>query len=382
MSADEARERAETNPHSFVWISRPEVAASQKAGPLTADLLLAARRRLLDWLQNLKFIHEPKPVYYVLKQSDRYGSRTGWIGLASCQAYEKGLIKPHEKTRPDKENERYEHIKVLEAQTGLVMLFHRPDPTLSSLAELIQTTDLVLDFVADDGVRQQVWVVDDSEAISLIQQRFQLIDALYIADGHHRAAAAVRLWKDSARAEHLSGFLAAAFPAHQMYVFPYHRVLKDVPQSELDGLVDRLSSDFEPIEPPQPEPSDPQCFSVLLPKGWFTFRANFSKLQTPQTKTLLIHELLQHQILRPLFGILDPRSDKRLDFIGGPNALCQIEGGVRQGQYACAFTLPPVPVSVLMQLADAGQLLPPKSTWFHPKLPDGIFIYSWIGLPI
>ncbi len=377
MTEREARARAQREPLSFVWVTRPEVHFPEGTLFSQEAAYQKARDRLIEHLRTGRLIREPRLCLYLYRESSSTHTQTGWVLLASCAEYESGRIRRHELTQPEKEEDRLRHIETLGAQTGMAMLFHRPHSSLRRFIQQIQSRTPFVDFEFEDGVRHTAWVVSDAQEIHTIQKAFQEVETLYIADGHHRTAAAVRLWKERGRPEPLAGFLATVFSAEELQILPYHRALRQIPPQKLHQALEEIDRRFPSVLPPQPQPTDPNLFSLFAEGRWRTYQLPLPSQASPGDPATLAVARLQQFVLAPIFGIQNPRTDPRLVFIGGLHALEELEEGVRSGRLACALTVPPVSIEQLMAVADAGHLMPPKSTWFEPKLLDGLFSYPW-----
>jgi uncharacterized protein (DUF1015 family) len=302
-------------------------------------------------------------------------SQTGLVAAASCQDYLDGTIKKHELTRPDKEDDRVRHIEALQSQTGPVFLVYRANPALDALVAQQTATPPDVDFTAPDGVRHTAWTVADSAHIQAIEAEFGRMPCLYIADGHHRSAAAARVYLLRRSPSHSSFFLSVIFPHNQMRILPYNRVLKDLNGLTPAHLLEKLAALFTINSPGAPSPARKHQLSLYLEGRWHTlgFLPRFTAAADPIER--LDVTLLQRHVLEPLFGITDPRTSKRLNFVGGIRGTAELEKLVGTGQYACAFSLFPTSIEDLMTIADAGGLMPPKSTWFEPKLRDAMFCH-------
>lgn len=376
MNEDEARCRAQKDPLSFVWISRPEVHFPPQSAYDYMQGLVLAKERFYRLVDEGVFVRESNPAFYIIKEREGSTVRTGIIALVNCADYLNCNVRRHENTNPTKEKERLEHISMLKAQTGLAMLFHQPVLELKKLLISVTMSEPILNFTSDLSIEYFVWRIDCSEIISQIQEIFKYIPCLYIADGHHRSAATVKLWEQQNRPDYLQGFLASIYPSDELIILPYHRVLYIEPIGGTEKFIQTLSKNYPQILPPEPQPSSPRRFSVKTTKGWFTFHFNHDLSgRSPSQQT--DPALLQDYIIEPFFGINDPRTDPRIGFVGGKEAIKTIEGLITNGHAKCAFTLAPISIEQLIAVADAGELMPPKSTWFTPKVSDGIISYSW-----
>ena len=316
----------------------------------------------------------PSLYFYRLKMGDHV--QTGVAGCFSLAEYDRDVIRKHEKTRKDKEDDRTRHMIELKAQTGPVFLTYNADPGIDAIAGRVSATTSLFDFAAADGVRHTVWRVPAGDLSTLVDA-FGRVPVLYIADGHHRAASAARtresMASNGARQESDS-FLAVAFPSNQVQILPYNRLVKDL-QGRRPGEVIEALHQTHHLEPGPAVPARKGDVSMFLAGQWYTLRLNpHSNPQSP-IDTLDVSQL-QEQVLGPLLGIGDPRTDKRIDFAGGARGTRALEAAVGSGAAAVAFSMYPVSVADLMAISDAGDIMPPKSTWFEPKLRDGLLIHE------
>lgn len=309
---------------------------------------------------------EETPSFYVYRLHMGDHVQSGIAACYSLDEYDRDLIKKHEKTRPDKEDDRTRHMIAIGAQTGPVFLTYRASKRVDEIVARIVTAPPLFDFTAADGVRHQVWQVPSNQNQSIVDA-FAAIDALYIADGHHRAASAARTRRTLASkgaGEH-DRMLAVAFPDDQMQVLPYNRVVKDLNGMSADALLKTLGQKFSVREGGQKSPTEKGKLAMYLAGKWYTL-----DIKTPADA--LDVDVLETSILQPILGIKDVRTDRRIDFVGGIRGTKELERLVDSGSYAVAFSLYPVSVRDLMRIADAGGIMPPKSTWFEPKLRDGL----------
>src|SRR5260221_1105126 len=300
-------------------------------------------------------------------------TQVGLVAAASCEEYLAGVIKKHELTRPDKEDDRVRHIEALNAQTGPVFLTYRAVREVDDLFGRKMALPPEIDFTAKDGVRHSAWVISDPGDISFIENAFARIDALYIADGHHRSAAAARVFLSRKGAGESARFLAVIFPHNQMQILPYNRVLKDLNGRSPEDLLSQLDAVFIIQEKGKPAPARKHELGFYLRGQWHTlnFRPQFAATKDPIDK--LDVTLLQKFVLAPVFGIDDPRTSKRINFVGGIRGTAELEKLVNGGDYACAFSMFPTSIDDLMTVADAGGIMPPKNTWVEPKLREAMF---------
>jgi uncharacterized protein (DUF1015 family) len=375
MSSDEARALAKDNPLSFLHVSKPEIDLPRETDLYSPQVYAKGKANFARLIAEGALVQDPEPSLYLYRQIMGGHSQLGLVAVTSCQEYLDGIIKKHEVTRIDKEDDRVRHIETLNAQTGPVFLTYKAGPELDGRLRAIAATAPAIDFTALDGVRHSSWVIADSQTIDFIQNRFAATPFLYIADGHHRSAAAARVFKTREGAGESAHFLAVIFPHNQMQILPYNRVLKDLNGHTPETLLQKLDAVFIMKSPGAPRPTRKHELGFYLGGKWRTlnFRPHFAATQDPIEK--LDVTLLQKYVLEPLFGIDDPRTSKRINFVGGIRGTGELEKLVNSGEYACAFSMFPTSILDLMTIADAGGIMPPKSTWFEPKLRDAMFCH-------
>ena len=379
MSSAEARLRAAGNPWSFLHVSKPEIDLDPKLDP-TDPQVYARGRSNFDQLIKAGALHrEDRPCFYLYRQVMGAHSQVGLVGVASCEDYVKNIVKKHELTRPDKELDRVRHIDTLDAQTGPAFLIYRSAPTLEASLNPFLTRKPEIDFVAKDGVRHSSWTIREPLAVQHIEAEFKQLPALYIADGHHRSAAAVRVWEARQGRADSGLFLSVIFPHAQVNILPYNRVLKDLNGLNAAQLWRRLEPIFESKPTGCACPRGKHHVSFYFQGAWTELSFRPSLLTDSDPVSGLDASLLQKHVLGPLFGIDNPRTSDRIGFVGGIRGPGELEKVVASQQYACAFSLYPTTVEDLMAVADAGGLMPPKSTWFEPKLRDGMFSHCLAG---
>ena len=366
VSSDEARTLASGNPLSFLHVSRPEIDMGAGADLHSAAAYEQAANAFDALKSEAPLIVEETPSFYVYRLHMGKHVQAGVAACFSIDEYERDLIKKHEKTRPDKEDDRTRHMLAIGAQTGPVFLTYRASRAVDDVVERVVTAAPLFDFTAPDGVRHEVWQVPASENRAIVDV-FARIDALYIADGHHRAASAARTRRSLAAkgpGEH-DRVLAVAFPDNQMQVLPYNRIVRDLNGMTPAAFVEALQRKFTITKGGAKSPEKKGHVAMYLGGEWYAL-----DLKTPSDG--LDVDVLESQILQPLLGITDVRTDKRIDFVGGIRGTSELERLVNSGQAAVAFSMFPVSVKDLMRVSDAGGIMPPKSTWFEPKLRDGL----------
>ncbi len=374
MSSEEARQMAAGNPLSFLHVSKPEIDLPAGTDLYSAPVYARGRENLQKLISEGSLRQDRKACYYLYRQIMGQHAQIGLVAAASCEEYLKGDIKKHELTRVDKEDDRVRHIETLASQTGPVFLTYRATVAIDAFVNRRIAEQPDVDFTAADGVRHTAWVIGDDASIDIVAREFAKVPALYIADGHHRSAAAARVYQAQRSNPSAGWFLSVIFPHNQMQILPYNRVLKDLNGSTSAQLLEKLDAVFV-IQKGTGEarPKAKHHLGLYLDDAWhtLTFREHFARTQDPIEK--LDVTLLQKYVLAPLFGIDDPRTSKRINFVGGIRGTAELEKLVNSGEYACAFSMFPTSIEDLMTIADAGGIMPPKSTWFEPKLRDAMF---------
>jgi len=375
LSSDEARQRSAGKPWSFLHISKPEIDLPADIDPFAPAVYAKAAENLDRMLESGVLQRDATPCYYAYRLTMNGHVQTGLVASASVSCYDSNRIRKHEYTRPDKEDDRVRQIEATNAQTGPVLLAYPATATADALIEAIAQGELAADVTADDGIRHQIWVLDDATRIEAITRCFDGMEALYIADGHHRSAAASRVAaarRQEDRQLPSEHFLAVIFPHHQMKILDYNRVVKDLNGLKADEFLARLAEKF--LVSPACDAVKPACpgeVGLYLPGRWYRLNID-PKLFSNDPVAGLDVSLLSEHVLGPLLGITDLRRDKRIDFVGGIRGLTELEKRVDSGEMAVAFALYPTRMDQLMAVADSNQVMPPKSTWFEPKLADGL----------
>lgn len=375
MSSDEAREIAKDNPLSFLHVSKPEIDLPASTDVHDDSVYAKGKENFDKLISQGALKQDSQPCFYLYRQIMGNHAQTGIVAVASCEEYLQGIIKKHEFTRPDKEDDRVRHIETLNSQTGPVFLTYRATARVDEfIAKKIQEKPEI-DFTANDGVRHSAWVISNSADISKLESEFQHIPFLYIADGHHRSAAAARVCKSRNGAGNSGWFLTVIFPHNQMQILPYNRVLKTLNGLSPETLLQKLDAIFIINENGAAKPTRKHELGFYLNGKWRTlnFRPQFAATTDPIEK--LDVTLLQKFVLDPFFGITDPRTSKEIQFVGGIRGTAELEKLVNSGEFACAFSMFPTSIEDLMSIADANGIMPPKSTWFEPKLRDAMFCH-------
>lgn len=373
MSEAEARRMAAGNPLSFLRVSRPEIGLPLGTDPHSPAAYAQARRGFEALLADGSLYREARPAFYLYRQILGAHRQTGIVAAASCAEYLAGVIRKHELTRPDKELDRVHHIEAVEAQTGPAFLFHRAVPALAAFVREVEARTPDVDFTAPDGVRHTTWTLAEPESIGFVEAQFAAIPRLYIADGHHRSAAAARVFGARQGTGGSGGFLSVIFPHDTLQILPYHRVVKDLNGLSPAGLRERLAAIGEVAGDGSGQPPRPHEFDLYLEGRWQRWRFGAALTGAADPAERLDVALLQRHVLAPMFGIENPRTSQRLGFVGGIRGPGELERLVEAGEAACAFALHPTGIEELMAIADAGGIMPPKSTWFEPKLRDALF---------
>jgi uncharacterized protein (DUF1015 family) len=375
MSSEEARQVAAGNPLSFLHVSKPEIDLPPGTDVYAPEVYAKGRENFRRLIAEGALRQDAQPHFYLYRQVMGAHRQTGLVAAASCEDYRNGIIKKHELTRPDKEDDRVRHIEALDAQTGPVFLVYRANAALDALVAM-QTAEVPsVDFTAADGVRHSAWVIGDPEQSRFIEAEFGQMPCLYIADGHHRSAAAARVFRQRTGGGESGSFLSVIFPHNQMQILPYNRVLKDLNGLSPAQLLEKLAGVFAVNPHGTATPTRKHELGLYLAGRWHTlsFLRRFAAVSNPIEG--LDVTLVQKHVLAPIFGIADPRTSKRINFVGGIRGTGELEKLVNSGEYACAFSMFPTSIEDLMTIADAGGIMPPKSTWFEPKLRDAMFCH-------
>jgi uncharacterized protein (DUF1015 family) len=380
VSRSEAADYAAGNPMSFLHVGRADIDLPPETDPHDPKVYAKARSNLDHFLSDGSFIQEPAPALYLYQLTMDGRSQIGVVGCVHVDDYANDLIKKHEKTRKDKEDDRTAHLLALNAHAEPVFLTHQSTPFLSQLNNKVSAGDPLYDFVTPDGVRQQVWRVRD---IASYVDAFRRIGIGYVADGHHRSASAWRA-AEKLRAdnpshtgdEEYNWFLAVLFPAGQLRILPYNRVVKDLGGLSLEQFRARLAEAGTLTPSATPAPDRAGSFGVFVAGKWYRLTLDPDSIDQKDPIGSLDASLLHERVLAPILGIGDVRTDPRIDFVGGIRGTAELEQRVTSGAAAVAFAMYPVTVQQLMSVADAGQIMPPKSTWFEPKLKSGLFVHT------
>ncbi|HVU97479.1 MAG TPA: DUF1015 family protein [Puia sp.] len=379
LNSHEAREEAADNPYSFLHITKSEIDLPLNIDTHSQEVYDKAKENLQSFIEKGILIEETSPCYYIYQLVMNGRSQTGLVCGSSVDDYEAGVIKKHELTRPDKEADRIHHMQTIRAQTGNVFLAYN---SVGAIDDVIgswkRDHKAVYDFTANDGIRHTIWIVDDKRTTDAITALFATeVPFTYIADGHHRAASAAKVRKalGTSASSASDYFLTTLFPSDQLAIMDYNRLVHDLNGHSVEAFIDGLNKDFFVGRVDKPvQPSQLHEFGLYMDGGWYKLVAKEGSYSTDPIGILDV-TILQKNILDKLLGIKDPRTDKRIDFVGGIRGLQELERRVNSGEMKLAFSLYPVSIQQLFDIADSGQVMPPKSTWFEPKLRDGLLTH-------
>jgi uncharacterized protein (DUF1015 family) len=379
LSSEEARELARGNPYSFLHVGKPEIDLPPGTDLYADEVYAKAKENFTRFIKEKILLQDRKRCFYIYKQVWGDHVQIGLVAGASCQDYQDDVIKKHELTREDKERDRQRHIETLNAQTGPVFLTYKQRDEIDRLVAQGMQNGPENDFSTYDGVRHIFYKVDDKKRIAAIQKEFKRLDGLYVADGHHRSAAATRI-KARRQAENpghsgdeeYNFFLAVIFPHNQMKILPYNRLVRDLRGMGRAEFFAKIDERFDYEESPDKVPALPREFCLYIEGKWYRLRAKPGTFDSADAIASLDVSILQNNLLDPVLGIQNPRTDKRIDFVGGIRGTAELEKQVDNGNFAVAFSLRPTTIEQLFAVADAGKIMPPKSTWFEPKLKDGL----------
>jgi uncharacterized protein (DUF1015 family) len=380
VNTDEARALAANNPFSFLHVSRPEIDLPDGTDTHSDPVYRKALANFEKLIRECPFETEAAPSIYLYRLIMGDHEQIGVVACCSIDEYDQNLIRKHERTRRDKEDDRTHHMLVLRAQTGPVFLTYRCSREVDTMVMETTMANAIFDFTADDGIQHTVWRVPDPVRFV---HAFREIPFLYIADGHHRAASAARARVELKEQsfghtgdEEYNFFLAVMFPDEQLQILPYNRAVRDLNGLSNAEFLEALRKVFEVAENGSPEPASRGEWTMYLEGRWYTLRLPTGAPQPQGIVASLDVSILQDRLLDPILGIKDVRTDKRIEFIGGIRGTKELERLVDEGQAAVAFSLYPTTIEDLLQVSDAGEIMPPKSTWFEPKLRDGLLIHK------
>ncbi len=384
MNSEEAAEMVKGNPYSFLHVDKAEIDLPKGTDHYSEQVYLKAKENMEKLVSDGVCRQDDENRFYIYRQIMNGRAQTGLVGCVSIDDYINNVIKKHELTRADKEADRINHVDYCDANTGPIFLTYRPQTKLASLLEEWKASHApVYDFVTDDGIGNTVWVVDCEKTIAEIAELFKGVDYLYIADGHHRAASAVKVglkrreqFPDFDGNEEFNFFLAVLFGCNELEIMDYNRVMKDLGGNSEEEFIAKISEKFtvEKVGKDAYKPEKAHTFGMLLGGEWYKVEAKEGTFDANDPVDALDVSILQNNLISPVLGIDDPRTDKRIDFVGGIRGLAELERRVSEDM-CLAFSMYPTTLRELMDIADAGKLMPPKSTWFEPKLLSGLFIH-------
>jgi uncharacterized protein (DUF1015 family) len=377
LNSAEAKEEAKGNPFSFLHITKAEIDLPDAVDIHSQAVYDKAKENLQRFLQQGTVFTEDKPCYYIYQLVMNGRSQTGLVCVSSVDDYFKDVIKKHEFTRPEKEKDRIDHMKTIRAQTGNVFLAYNNVHEIDLIIYNWKNNNRpAYDFTAGDGIKHTVWVVNDDKVITDISRLFaEKVPATYIADGHHRAASAAKVSKALPESEAAKYFLTTIFPSSELAIMDYNRLVKDLNDLDSDDFISALQDDFTITQSPEPvRPAELHEFGMYLDKEWYILTARKDTYTTDPIGVLDV-TILSNNVLDKLLDIKDQRTDKRIDFVGGIRGLQELEKRVNSGEMKVAFSLYPVTIHQLFDIADSGNVMPPKSTWFEPKLRDGLLTH-------
>ncbi|WP_372371474.1 DUF1015 domain-containing protein [Candidatus Uabimicrobium sp. HlEnr_7] len=382
ISSEEARDIVTANKNSFLKVIKPEVDLDSNIDIYDDSVYETGKKNLRDLVNEKILIKDPESCFYIYRQQMGEHIQTGIVAGASVQDYVDDNIKKHEFTRNEKEIDRTRHIDSLNANTGPVFLTYHNRESIDKIVNDICQTSPTYDFTVDDGIKHTFWTVNDNTKIQKISQQFSEVDKLYVADGHHRSAAATRVREKRQQANPLhfgtepyNFFLSVIFPDNQMQILAYNRIVKDLNGLSSEELMHKLETIFNISETQNPVPQHKHKFCMYLREKWYQLECKNSIVEENDPVKSLDVYILQEYVLSPILGIGNPRKDKRIDFVGGIRGAKALEEGVKKNDDGVGFYLYPVDINSLMAIADAGEVMPPKSTWFEPKLRSGVVIH-------
>ncbi len=390
INREEAKKIAEGNPFSFLHINKPEIDMPDEVDLHDQSVYDKGAENLKRFIAEGTLVSDGEEMLYVYRQIMGSHEQTGLVAVASVEAYEKDLIKKHEFTRPVKEDDRVAHMDTLNAQVGPVFLTYKSKAEIDKLIAKVTATKPEYEFDADDGTRHVFWVIEDIAVSADLESAFDAVDCLYVADGHHRSAAAQRVknMRQKSNSEHdgsepYNYFLAVLFPHDQMQILDYNRIIADIGQQSEAEFLEKLGEKYNitaVADRASAKPKAAKEFGLYMAKQWYYLEPNRSLLNSIDPSdpvNSLDVSIMQATILTPLLGITDQRTDKRIDFVGGIRGLAELEKRVDSGEWQLALALYPTSIESLMAIADAGEVMPPKSTWFEPKLKSGLVVHSF-----
>lgn len=384
LNSEEARKEAEGHPNSFLHVGKPEIDLDPSIDIHSAEVYQKGKENLHALIERGVLVEDPEAYLYVYAQTMDGRTQYGLVGCASVDEYWNDTIKKHEKTRADKEEDRCNHVRVTNAHSGPIFLTYRDVDEVNKLVEEVVKNAPDNDLVAADGIRHQSWVIRDKDIAKKIEDRLAKVDYFYIADGHHRSASAARVGKERREAnpnhkgdEEYNYFLAVLFPASHLYIMDYNRLVKDLNGNSEAEFFEKVKKvyDVEEVGSAQYHPKAKGELGLYMDKKWYKLQAKPEIMNVADPVDSLDVAILQKHVLDPILGIEDPRTSNRIDFVGGIRGLGELERRVDSGEMKLAIAMYATSIEELMAIADAGKIMPPKSTWFEPKLRDGMFVH-------
>lgn len=387
MSSDEARLEAANNPYSFLHIDKAEIDMHRTINQYDKSVYEKARDNLNRMIADGVFLQDERPCLYIYRQIMDGRAQIGVVCCASIDDYRSNRIKKHELTRADKEQDRVNHVDCCNAHTGPIFLTYREETDINTLiSNYVEVNAPVYDFESTDGICHTVWVINDDSTINAICNMLGAVESFYIADGHHRCASAARVGMmrrnelhEFTGNEEFNYFLSVIFPAQQLYIMDYNRLVKDLNGNSYESFLDKVSKAFDITEYTGSgalKPSKKHTFGMYISGKWLLLEAKDGTYDSQNPVAQLDVSILQDNLLSPILGITDPRRDNRIDFVGGIRGLKYLEDQVDNGNMSVAFSMFPTTIKDLMDVSDSGTVMPPKSTWFEPKLRSGLFIHK------
>lgn len=373
---------AENNPISFLRVNKPELELDLGLDPYSEQVYQRGKDNLYKLYSEGTMIRDEQPVFYLYRLTWQGKSQTGLVALASVAEYDQGLIKKHEHIRPVKMKDRANHMQFLQAQVGPVFLTYRTDPAVTKVFEKIVDAAPEVDFTAEDGVRHELWVVSEASLISQLESTFGQLAATYIADGHHRSAAASEISRrfregnpEAAENDPHNFFLSVLFPDEELRILPYNRVVKDLGGLTVAQLIEKAADKWE-IEKVDHEvtPTEPHEVGLYVDGKWYRLKAKPGSFDESSATRSIDAAILRDNLISPILGIENQKTDSRINFVGGIRGNAELVHLVDSGEYAVAFAMYPTSIEQLLKVADAGEVMPPKSTWFEPKLRSGMVV--------
>lgn len=383
MDSNEARLITEKNPKSFLRVTKSEVDLEPNVDLYSDAVYEKAAENLQEFIKQGILVQDEKPCFYVYRQQMGSHIQVGLVAAASVEEYQQNIIKKHELTRPDKEQDRIKNIIATEAQTGAIFLTYKASDHINALIAQCMNKEEAYDFTSEDGIQHTLYVVDEPKQIKAIEEAFLRVETLYVADGHHRLAAASHIYDTQKKNLHHTGnedytrFLTVIVPHNMTKILDYNRVVQDLNGlSEADFLT-KVQEKFaiEPCTRLSCQSEYPHYFGMYMNKAWYKLVAKPGSFDEKSLVGKLDVSILQDNLLKPVLGIINVRTDKRINFVGGIRGIKELERLVDSGEYAVAFSMFPTSIKELMAIADAGEIMPPKSTWFEPKLRDAMVVH-------